>query len=434
MSAARDCAFDILQKMEREQAYSTVALHSYFSKKELSHQDIQLATALVFGVTERKITLDFFLSKHLSQPIKKLKPQVLTVLRIGAYQLLYMDKIPHSAAVNEAVKSVKKNGCAFAAGLVNAVLRKVAQYGVQYPQTENSVYDLSIRYSCPEWLVEHYIASYGLQNAEQILASAQGENHLYVRVNTVKTNTQVLQKLLLADGIECEPVSGIQDALILKNTGDLSKCRHFSDGLFHVQDYSSQLCCEILDCQPDDFFVDCCAAPGGKSFTSAYKMGNRGRIVACDVHPFKTDMISENAKRLGIDCLETVCSDAVYLRNTIRNADRVLCDVPCSGLGVIGRKPEIRYKNRDEIDRLPALQYDILSNCSQMVKNGGVLVYSTCTLNPAENEDICRRFLSEHSDFTAEKLSDTDFLTVLPDGDKDGFFIAKMKRCAEVSL
>ena len=191
MSAARDCAFDILQKMEREQAYSTVALHSYFSKKELSHQDIQLATALVFGVTERKITLDFFLSKHLSQPIKKLKPQVLTVLRIGAYQLLYMDKIPHSAAVNEAVKSVKKNGCVFAAGLVNAVLRKVAQYGVQYPQTENSVYDLSIRYSCPEWLVEHYIASYGLQNAEQILASAQGENHLYVRVNTVKTNTHV---------------------------------------------------------------------------------------------------------------------------------------------------------------------------------------------------------------------------------------------------
>ncbi len=433
MSTARDCAFEILQKMERNQAYSTVSLHAYFAKTELSHQDIQLATALVFGVTERKITLDYFLSKQLSQPIKKLKPQVLTVLRIGAYQLLYMDKIPQSAAVNESVKAVKKNGCAFAAGLVNAVLRKVAQYGIVYPNSGDDIFNLSIRYSCPEWLVLHYKTSYGIQKCEQILASAQGSNRLYVRVNTIRTSLTALQKFLLEDGIESEPAVGIENALILHNAGDLTKCKSFNDGLFHVQDYSSQLCCDILDCRPGDFLVDCCAAPGGKSFTSAYKMQNRGRILSCDVHPFKADMISENAKRLGIDCLEAVCMDAVHLKNSIRNADRVLCDVPCSGLGVIGRKPEIRYKSKDEVDKLPTLQYDILNSCSQMVKPGGILVYSTCTLNPAENEEVCCRFLAEHSDFEAVDISDSHFLTVFPDGDKDGFFIAEMKRKAEVS-
>ncbi|MBR3955175.1 MAG: 16S rRNA (cytosine(967)-C(5))-methyltransferase RsmB [Clostridia bacterium] len=427
MATARDCAFDVLQKMERDGAYSTVALRSYFSRTELSPQDIQLATALVFGVTERKLTLDYFLAKHLSQPIKKLKPQVLTILRIGAYQLLFMDKIPASAAVNEAVKSVKKNGCAFAAGLVNAVLRKVAAAGVTYPQTDNPVYDCSIRYSCPEWLVSHFITAYGMQSAEQILSASQGENHLYIRVNTLKTTTDALRSVLQNDGIETVCVEDLPNALILKNVGDITRLQAFADGLFFVQDYSSQLCCEMLDAQEGDFLVDCCAAPGGKSFTSCCKMNNRGKVLSCDLHPFKTDMISENAKRLGLTCLQTVCSDAVYLKNTVKNADRVLCDVPCSGLGVIGRKPEIRYKDKTEIDLLPALQLKILTSCSEMVKSGGILVYSTCTLNPAENEDVCSAFLQNNPSFEAVG----NFLTVIPDGTKDGFFVAKMRKKAE---
>lgn len=427
MATARDCAFDVLQKMERDGAYSTVALRSYFGRTELSPQDIQLATALVFGVTERKLTLDYFLAKHLSQPIKKLKPQVLTILRIGAYQLLFMDKIPASAAVNEAVKSVKKNGCAFAAGLVNAVLRKVAAAGVTYPQTDNPVYDCSIRYSCPEWLVSHFITAYGMQSAEQILSASQGENHLYIRVNTLKTTTDALRSVLQNDGIETVCVEDLPNALILKNVGDITRLQAFADGLFFVQDYSSQLCCEMLDAQEGDFLVDCCAAPGGKSFTSCCKMNNRGKVLSCDLHPFKTDMISENAKRLGLTCLQTVCSDAVYLKNTVKNADRVLCDVPCSGLGVIGRKPEIRYKDKTEIDLLPALQLKILTSCSEMVKSGGILVYSTCTLNPAENEDVCSAFLQNNPSFEAVG----SFLTVIPDGTKDGFFVAKMRKKAE---
>ncbi len=427
MANARDCAYDVLQKMERDGAYSTVALRSYFNRTEMSAQDIQLATALVFGVTERKITLDYFLSKHLSQPIKKLKPQVLTILRIGAYQLLYMDKIPASAAVNEAVKGTKKYGCSYASGLVNAVLRKVAASGVVYPQTEDSVYDFSIRYSCPEWLVSHFISSYGLQNAQQILSASQGENHLYIRVNTLKTTVDGLIDMLLQAGIETERVADLPNALILKNVGDLTRLQAFNDGLFFVQDYSSQLCCELLDAQEGDFLVDCCAAPGGKSFTSCCKMNGKGKVLSCDLHPFKTDMISENAKRLGISCLQTVCTDAVNLKNTVKDADRVLCDVPCSGLGVIGRKPEIRYKDKAEIDLLPALQLKILTSCSEMVKPGGTLVYSTCTLNPAENEDVCSAFLQQNPSFEAVK----EFLTVIPDGSRDGFFVAKMIRKSE---
>ncbi len=427
MATARDCAFDVLQKMERDGAYSTVALRSYFNRTEMTAQDIQLATALVFGVTERKLTLDYFLAKQLSQPIKKLKPQVLTVLRIGAYQLLFLDKVPASAAVNEAVKSVKKNGCAYASGLVNAVLRKVASAGVTYPQTENPVYDFSIRYSCPKWLVSHLINAYGKENTEQILSVSQGENHLYIRVNTLKTTVDELRVILQNDGIETACVNDLPQALILKNVGDITRLQAFTDGLFYVQDYSSQLCCEILDAQEGDFLVDCCAAPGGKSFTSCCKMNNNGKVLSCDLHPFKTDMISENAKRLGISCLQTVCSDAVYLKNTICNADRVLCDVPCSGLGVIGRKPEIRYKDKAEIDLLPSLQLKILSSCSEMVKDGGTLVYSTCTLNPAENEMVCLEFLKNNTAF--ELVG--DFLTIIPDGTKDGFFIAKMRKKAE---
>lgn len=432
MLTARDCAFEVLQKMERDRAYSTVALRSYFVKNDLSAQDIQLATALVFGVTERKLTLDYFLSRHLSQPVKKLKPQVLTVLRIGAYQLLYMDKIPASAAVNEAVKSVKKNGCGFAAGLVNAVLRKVAASGIEYPQTADYIADLGIRYSCPDWLVRHFADSYGIDKAEQILASAQGVNHLYIRVNTLKITPEKLCALLSEENISCRISDDNSESLILSDCGDITKLRSFQQGLFHVQDLSSQLCCEILDAHENDFVVDCCAAPGGKSFTSAYKMNGKGRILSCDMHPFKTDMISENAKRLGIKCLETVCLDARMLNKTVRGADRVLCDVPCSGFGVIGRKPEIRYKNKSESENLPILQAEILQNCSEMVKPGGILVYSTCTLNPAENEDVCNDFLKNNPHFEAVPLSDDAvFLNVFPDGTRDGFFVAKMRRIRE---
>lgn len=434
MASARESAFEILQKMERDRAYSTVALRTHFEKNELTRQDVQLASALVFGVTERKLSLDYFLSLQLSQPLKKLKPQVLTILRIGAYQLLYMDKIPPSAAVNEAVKSAKKNGCAFAAGLVNAVLRKVASFGLQYPKTKNKISDMSIFYSCPEWLVSHFVTSYGEENAKQILASAHGAEGLYISVNTNRISVDALEQHLALQGVETERIADLDAALLLKNAGDITGLYGFAEGLFHVQDYASQLCCAVLDAQPGDFLVDCCAAPGGKTFTSAYRMKDTGRILSCDIHPFKTDIISENAKRLQIHCVETVCLDAVKLAETVHDADRVLCDVPCSGFGVIGRKPEIRYKDKSEADALPALQIEILTSCARMVKKDGILVYSTCTLNPAENEDVCLAFLKAHPEFESVLIQGMPFLTVLPDGNHDGFFIAKMKRSCEESL
>ncbi len=428
MSAARESAFAILQKMERDNAYSTVALRAFFAKHELSAQDIQLTSALVLGVTERRITLDYILSQHLSQPLKKLKPQVLTILRIGAYQLLYMDKIPVSAAVNEAVKSAKKNGCAFASGLVNAVLRKVANAGLVYPETEDAVFNMSIRYSTPEWLVKHFIASYGDERAISILDSFEKTKPMCISVNTNRVSVDELRDRLVAAAVEVEDTEQLTTALMLKNTGNVAELPGFEEGYFHVQDLSSQLTCSYLDAKPGDFVVDTCAAPGGKSFTTAYKMNDSGRILSCDMHPFKTEIISESAKRLQLKCIETVCLDARKLKNTIRGADKVLCDVPCSGLGVIGRKPEIKYKNKAEMDALPILQAEILESCSEMVKPGGTLVYSTCTLNPSENEIVCRAFLEKHNDFYIAEPFNEEFLTIFPNETCDGFFIAKMYR------
>ncbi len=428
MVGARESAFAVLQKMERDHAYSTVVLRSYFSKNEMSAQDIQLTSALVLGVTEQKIALDYFLSRHLSQPLKKLKPQVLTILRIGAYQILFMDKIPVSAAVNEAVKSTKKNGCAFASGLVNAVLRKVAADGLVYPETDDPIYNASIRYSCPEWLVRHYVQSYGTDRAVSVLESFALSKPLYISVNTNRITLDALINSLAQAGVTAEKLPDLPAGLKLVNAGDVTLLPGFSEGFFHVQDYSSQLCCRYMDAKPGDFMVDTCAAPGGKSFTSAYRMHDKGRILSCDVHPFKTEIISESAKRLQLKSIETVCLDARLLKNTVHDADCVLCDVPCSGLGVIGRKPEIRYKDKAEIDALPALQLEILTACAQMVKVGGTLVYSTCTLNPAENEQVCRQFLQTNPSFVIAEPFDDQFLTVFPDGDCDGFFIAKMIR------
>ncbi len=420
----RQTAFRVLHRIEHDRAYSNLALDAEL-KQSGGGGSAAFVTALVYGVTERKITLDYILSDFLKQPIKKLRPEVLTILRMGVYQIRFMDKIPVSAAVNESVKLAKKNGCAYASGLVNSVLRKVAAGKTVYPDESDFENYLSIRYSCPPSLVSHYIRDYGTADAEGILASSLGTAETVVRVNTLKTDAAALRALLKAEGIESENGKA-EHTLILKGGGALEATEAYKQGLFHVQDTASALCVSSLSPQPGETVADVCAAPGGKTFTIAQQMQNHGKIFAFDLYAHRVRLIADGAQRLGISIINAQRHDASEpFPGSIGTADRVLCDVPCSGLGTIRRKPEIRYKDLAFIDNLTHLQYNILINASKIVKTGGVLVYSTCTLNRAENDAVCDRFLAEHPDFC--KLD--DYRTLMPHKDgTDGFFFARFGR------
>lgn len=432
MKTARQAAFEILMKIHRDKAYSNLALDALLNDEKLTGRESALTCALVYGVLERMLTLDYNLGKYLSQPIKKLRPEVLTTLRIGAYQLLYMDKIPISAAVNESVGLAKNNHCAFASGLVNAVLRKVSLNGVQLPDSSNKIEYLSIKYSCPQELVSLWIESYGEENTVGILENSFGGAPTIIRVNTTKITADKLVGELEKEGISAEISAEIPNAIIMESCGSPEKTSCYQRGLFHVQDTASQLCCKALDIHSGQTVIDVCSAPGGKSFTLAEMMDNSGKIKAFDIYEHRVKLIADGAKRLGLNCIEAQTGDATVFDSRVGKADRVLCDVPCSGLGIIRRKPEIRYKKIKDIDKLPELQYLILCKSISYLKSDGILVYSTCTLNPAENEQVCDRFLRENPDFTSvdvlpevKRADGRGYLTLMPHiNNSDGFFIA----------
>lgn len=435
MSDSRKIAAKILLSVEKDNAYSSLSLASSLKKESFSDErDKALVTNIVYGVLERKITLDYNISLYLKNPIKKLHPAVLTILRVGAYQLLFMDKIPASAAVNETVKLTNAFGVGFSRGLVNAVLRKISAAGLAYPDKNNVIEYLSVVMSCSVELVEFFTRNYGLEKAGALLSASLGKRPVFIRVNTLKTNAEKLTSLLSAQKVTVTETQ-LENCLRVDNTGDITELDAYKKGLFYVEDMSSQLCVRLMGIKPGDTVVDCCGAPGGKSFCSAMYLNDKGKLYSCDMYEQKINLIKEGAARLGITCLEALCCDARTLPSQIGSADAVLCDVPCSGFGVMGRKPEIREKKNEDIDTLPAIQYGILSVCCEMVKKGGTLVYSTCTLNPAENENNCRKFLDSHPDF--ELASDEDYLSfanggyvnIIPsENGGDGFFVAKFTR------
>lgn len=424
MADARQVAFTQLCKIERDNAYSNLIL-SEKGDNTLSDKDRVLSHRIVKTVLERKITVDYNLSKYLTQPLKKLKPQVLTILRMGACQILFMDKIPVSAAINESVKLTKKNGCAFASGLVNAVLRKVSVNGLVLPDEKDEKY-LGVKYSFPDYLVRKLCDYYGREIAEKIMEASLDSSKIYIRKNTLK-NEEL--------SVETE-VTDFENCYSVKNTGDITALPDFRNGLFHVQDLSSQICCKVLDAKKGETVIDICSAPGGKSMTIAEMMENEGRVISCDIYEHKLRLISDTAKRLGIDIIETKLRDGTDETNILPEADRILCDVPCSGFGVTGKKPEIRYKDEKEVASLPALGLEILEKSSRYLKKGGRLVYSTCTLLPEENIDVCKAFLANNKDFVSVCIDDSikgfrdgETLTVLPHiYDCDGFFVAAFEK------
>ena len=445
MAGARAAALKALLRVDgTEEGYSNLVLDSALKSAQLDSRDRALATTIFYGVLERRITLDYMIGLFSRTPVKKLSPTVREILRIGVYQLRYLEKIPPSAAVNECVTLTKKNGEFRAAGFVNAVLRNLLRNPgkVRFPDEQKEPLRYrSILYSCPEPLVSFWREQYGADCTDAILEGAASQPDIFVRVNNTRISEQQLVERLRGEGIEAEPAPWPDGALrIVKNAGELRRSSCAGEGLFHVQDISSQLCCRVLDPQPGERVIDVCAAPGGKTFTLAERMENRGELVSCDLYPARTGLIAQGARRLGLSIVQACVRDASEPENSLPQAARVLCDVPCSGLGVIRRKPEIRYKFPMAIDSLPDLQYRILCRSSGLVGSGGVLVYSTCTLNPAENSGVADRFLQENRSFeplvlplpqeVPHTVSEPENQITLMPGKHgpDGFFISAFRK------
>lgn len=438
--SARQTAFEILNKIQRDNSYSNLALDAVLEKTQAEANDKRLISAIVYGVIERKITLDYNIGLYLSQPIKKLKPQVLSILRMGAYQILFMDKIPSSAAVNESVKLAKNNQAAFAAGLVNAVLHKIDKNGLVLPDEASADYR-SVKYSAPKKLISLWDDAYGTENTDRLFEASFGAAQTAVRVNTLKTDCAALIEKLADEGIEAHECGNVPDAVIISNGGALYKTKAYADGMFHVQDIASQLCCSALGVKENDTVLDICSAPGGKSFTLAQRMNGTGMIYAFDIYEHRLNLIRHGAERLGITNIKTVKNDGAVFNPAVPKADKILCDVPCAGLGVIRKKPEIRYRDTAEVDKLPDLQYSILCTSAKYLKENGVLVYSTCSLNPAENENVITRFLKEHDNFESIRVltelkrfgENTDYISLMPHiHGSDGFFISAVRKLKDV--
>ena len=438
---AREAAMLALNACQRQGGWSDGALKKQLSAAELSGRDAALATQLCFGVLQNQMLLDFYLSKFSNIPLKRMEGKVVQTLRLGAYQMLFLTRIPHSAAVNSAVALVKahcKNPRA--AGMVNGILRSMErslQNMPVIPQGDPVAY-LSTLYSHPEWLVKEFILSLGEEETAQLLAADNSQPPTAVMVNTTRTTVETLKAMLEADHVEAEPHPWLENCLLLSRTGDLERMEAFQQGLFYVQDPASRLSVLAAGAKPGMRVLDCCAAPGGKSFAAAIAMENQGEIVSCDLHPHKKKLIQAGADRLGLTIITPKTADGKVFRPEWERAfDLVLVDAPCSGLGVIRKKPDIRYKDPAPLADLPAVQLDILRNAARYVRPGGTLMYSTCTLLYRENGEVVETFLAENRAYKAETFTlpgpvgpvQSGSVTLWPHRHgTDGFFISKMRR------
>lgn len=437
---ARETALDALIACRKRAAWSNGVLKDYIERDRLDRRDAALATRLCYGILQHRGLLDFFLQQLLTGKVKDLHPLVRDILHMGLYQIYELDKVPDSAAVNESVLLAKKY-CRWqrsAPGLVNAVLRNA----VRTKGTLKQPTALEDRYSHPKALIELLRSYVGEKNLEPMLAANNDTPLTVVQVNTLRTTTQTLVAKLSDEDVRALPHPWMPDCLVLSNTGNLEKLNAFKEGLFYVQDAASRLAvmCAQIPTGETVRVLDCCAAPGGKTFAAAIAMGGKGKVRSADIHRHKTTLIQHGADRLGLDNVLVREQDATENHPTwYGKMDVVLADVPCSGYGIIRKKPDIRYKDPKEMERLPDIQFKILCKQAQYVKPGGVLMYSTCTLVRNENEAVVESFLRHYPDFYLEKLTlpavfpenTTGMLTLIPGQyETDGFFIARMRRKA----
>lgn len=463
IKSPRALALSTLLEVEKGK-YGNIAVDTVLKRTDMSEPDRHLYTALVYGVTERKTTLEFLLGKFSSRPLDQLDSTVRLALCMGLYQLIYLDRVPDHAALDETVSLVSRK----VSGFVNAVLRSYLRFEAALPKTPDGsrapresklttpaewvsrfpelgtgeLTALSVCYGIPVSLCETFVAALGYERAASALRGFCQKPPMTVRVNTQKTTPEALTAELTAAGLTVLPSLYASTALRVPE-GAITATEAFQRGDFFVQDEASQLCVAALDAHPDHIVADTCACPGSKSFGIALTMENRGEVHSFDLHKSKLSLIESGAQRLGLSIVTASERDARQPDpELLGRCDRVLCDVPCSGLGVIAKKPEIRHKDLTESARLPAIQAAILEASAGYLKSGGVLVYSTCTILPAENGDVVTAFLAAHPEFepfdftfpakdetVCDIVSEGGMVTLLPDANRtDGFFIARLRR------
>lgn len=440
---ARRSAVAALMRIHEQGGYSNIVLDELLENSSLISSDRAMIARLVYGVIERRLTIDYLLNKLSSTPVKQMTPAVREILRVGVYQLQFSDGIPSFAAINESVSLTRAFGCGRLSGFVNGVLRSVQREADRWlselPDTDKG---LEIRYSCPRAHIRAWRQAYGEETMRGLLDTINEAPPTYIRVNTCRTTAEKLTAVLTEAGVTCTSVDGLPNALCLSSAQAMHRLPNDINSWYYYQDTASQWCCLSLGAQPNERVADVCAAPGGKSLTVAQYMQNGGEIQAADLYEQKCAIINRRAAQYGLTCIHASQRDATQAPDDewLERFDRVICDAPCSGMGVIRRKPEIRYKDPDQFAELPALQLRILSQAAKLVRIGGVLQYSTCTLRPEENEQVVEAFLAQNPAFSPRLLPlETCFeqvglpvshqITLFPHiHGTDGFFIASFVR------
>lgn len=438
---AREVAAFALYEIRQNGCFSENALNHFLDIAKLTRRDVALATRILYGTIQNQSMCDFYIRKYSKIRLAKIKPIVLDLLRMGVYQIVMLDKIPAHAATSETIDIIKKfvkkdfKAIGFANGILRSISRDFTDEKLPKPDCENKESYYALKYSHMEWFVKILIKQYGQKQTELILKANNEIPLTSVRVNMLKATPQQILKKLEQQNFNVE-LHKKMDNILLCSGGNIALTDVFKAGKITIQDTASALAAYVLDVRENMNVIDCCSAPGGKTFYIAELMKNTGKVISCDIYEQKLYKINENAERLGFSCIKTYALDSQIFRKEFEDfADRVMCDVPCSGMGIIRKKPEIRFKTNEEILDLPQIQLNILKNCAKYVKKDGIIVYSTCTILERENQDVINSFLTVNKNFKLEPFEHkicgktNGMITLLPHIHlTDGFFIAKLRR------
>lgn len=437
---AREIAYKVLLDIEKNKNYSNMAINKHFKDVKMSNQDRGLATEIIYGVIENKYYIDYMIDKLSKVKTNKMEIYVKTLLRMGIYQIMFLNSISDYAAVNETVNLAKKKNSKVS-GFINGILRNVIRQKEEIGKvkTKDDVDYLSIKYSYDKWMIRNWMIHFGKEFTEELLEANNERPNIYLRTNTLKITRDELIKKLEKQNIKAEKVNVVEEAIKVEHLKDIENNSLYKEGLFTVQDVSSMLVGKVMNPKENSLVLDVCSAPGGKTTHMATLMNNTGQVVSRDIYDHKLKLIKAASKRLGLTNVDVEEFDGMkFDRESIGKFDYVLADVPCSGLGIIRRKPEIKYKEKEEFRQLPPIQKKILENASKYVKVGGTLIYSTCTIQDSENIDVVKEFLQKNKNFELVPIKEVNvdlenqekgYMKIYPNvHNMDGFFISKLIR------
>ncbi len=437
----REVALKTLYKIDKEEAYSNIALDEMIkeNRNKLEDRDIGFISEIVYGVTSWKLTIDEIIKQYSNIKLKKISPWILNILRMGIYQIVFLDKVPKSAAVNESVNLANRYGHKGSRNFVNAILRKVDKKDYEaFFEIENPIERLSKTTSMPVWVIEALLKEHDIEKVEEICKASNIRPKVTIRINTLKTNKQELENLLRKRNITVKE-GRFEDFLVLEKAKNIEKLDLFKQGYFTIQDEGAGLIAKVLNPKAGEWILDACSSPGGKTTYMAELMKNKGEIIAWDLHPHRVKLVEENAKRLGIDMITVQCQDAtIYKEEYKEKFDKILLDVPCLGMGVLKRKPDIKWKRKKEdMTDIIKIQESILETCSKYLKPQGQIVYSTCSIIREENDCIIEKFLQKNKNFECAEIEGLEIeksekvikkIQLYQNNETDGFFICKLQK------